>query len=234
MVDNYKLWSQTSDQTFKCIDESKISPEVLQEVSQDFISAEGIIQSMQPPSPKPASKLHKEMIKNYKEFKQNLKDTQAELNRIKRLAPLLALTATVSAAAAGGATGYAINQALNSAKSNGGLTANKIAIMSHHAQELTDLHIDSKQHAQIINNLSYRLQFFETQIIGNFKGTLAMTIGIDLKAIIQQLQVVTQVTLLKYNSALLAAASGKTSPYILSQDELEEIVTIAHKQRMFN
>jgi hypothetical protein len=48
--------------------------------------------------------------------------------------------------------------------------------------------------------------------------------GIDLNLLCKQLQTVTQLTLLKYNAALLAAANGKTSPYVLSQAELDDIV----------
>ena len=60
---------------------------------------------------------------------------------------------------------------------------------------------------------------------------MAITIGIDLKSIITRLQTITQVTVLKYNSALLAAASGKTSPYVLSQEELEEIVQTTQRDK---
>ena len=150
--------------------------------------------------------------------------------RVRRVAPLVAAAAAAAAGAAGGIAGYAISKALHSGSSSG-LTQNEIAILRRHALEMTDLRIDSKQHAMIINNLSKRLQFFEAQIIGNFEGTLAMTIGTDLRSIIQQLQTVTQVTVLKYNAALLAAASGKTSPYVLSQEDLNEIVQTAQRDK---
>jgi hypothetical protein len=227
MIDNFKFWAKTTDQSTKVPD---ISPEILQEVMHDFESADDIIPSMPTLLPETTTRWHKETNENSEEHKQNSEKAKSQKNRVKRLAPLLALTASISAAAAGGAAGYAINQALHSESSHG-LTANEIAIMRRHAQELMAIRIDSDQHAQIINNLSERLQFFETQIIGNFEGTLAMTIGIDLKAIIQQLQVVTQVTLLKYNSALLAAASGKTSPYVLSQEEIDSIANRLHKEK---
>ena len=98
------------------------------------------------------------------------------LNRVRRLAPLLAIASAASAGTAGGAAGYAISQALGQSGSAGGMTREEIAIMKWHASDLGDLRIDSKQHTAVINNLTYRLQFFETQIIGNFEGTLAMLV----------------------------------------------------------
>jgi hypothetical protein len=148
--------------------------------------------------------------------------------RVKRAVPLLALAALAAGTTGGGMVGFAIKQALGSPFSNGQSQA-ETELMVRFAKEIKELKIDSQQQAAVTNNLVKRLQYFETQIIGNFGGITAITMGLDLKALCQQLQTVTQLTLLKYNSALLAAATGKTSPYVLTQDELDGIVKDAQR-----
>ena len=74
-----------------------------------------------------------------------------------------------------------------------------------------------------VNNVINKIALFETQIIGRTDGTAAVTMEIDLKTLIRQLQTVIQLTLLKYNSAFLAASFGRTSPYVLPQNELDKI-----------
>ena len=231
--DDYHTWNQESEFSYTSDDEKSLNPDDLQQILQEM-EEQDFRQSEKPPLTPTGDKwldlANKLTPITHHSVKGNNR-LRRDLRRIRRLAPLLAIASAASAGAAGGAAGYAISQALGQSGPSGGLSQNEIAIMKRHAIELGNLQIDSKQHTAIINNLTYRLQFFETQIIGNFEGTLAMTIGIDLKSIITQLQTITQVTVLKYNSALLAAASGKTSPYVLSQDELEEIVQTTQRDK---
>ena len=60
--------------------------------------------------------------------------------------------------------------------------------------------------------------------MGNFEGVTSITMAMDLKALNDQLKTIAQLTILKYNAALLAAADGRTSPYVLTQRELDNIV----------
>ena len=232
--DDFQIWNQESDFYYTLADEESIDPEILQQVLQEEAEKEQLTNAEHPLTTTTGNRwmdLADSLVPVTNQIHTSNHRLRRHLERVRKLAPLLAIASAASAGAAGGAAGYAISQALGQSNPAGGMSKEEIAIMKRHASDLGDLRIDSKQHTAIINNLTFRLQFFETQIIGNFEGTLAITIGIDLKSIITQLQIITQVTVLKYNSALLAAASGKTSPYVLSQEELEEIVQTTQRDK---
>ena len=60
---------------------------------------------------------------------------------------------------------------------------------------------------------------------------LSVTMEIELKAIIRLQQQVIQTRVLKYNQILLAASHGKTSPYNLSPDELNDLASALMKEK---
>ncbi len=58
-----------------------------------------------------------------------------------------------------------------------------------------------------VNNVIDRLQSFEMTIMGSFEGVTSITMAMDLKALNEQLKTISQLTLLKYTTALIAAAN---------------------------
>ena len=100
-----------------------------------------------------------------------------------------------------------------------------IELLKRHAISLSTLKINQDQIASVLNDLVDRISFFENQIIGRFDGVTAITMELDLKMLIRHLQTTSQITLLKYNSAFSDALDSRTSPYVLSQNELEAIAT---------
>jgi hypothetical protein len=99
-----------------------------------------------------------------------------------------------------------------------------VAVLRQLATQITSLKINAQQANNVLNNVVDRLQNFEMQILSNFEGVTSITMAMDLKGLNEQLQTISQLTILKYNAALLAAADGRTSPYVLPQRELDHIV----------
>jgi hypothetical protein len=67
--------------------------------------------------------------------------------------------------------------------------------------------IDYQQVYKVLNNVAETLQYFEMQIMTNFDGVTALTMGLDLKGLNQNLQAIAKLTILKHNAAMLASAA---------------------------
>ncbi len=65
----------------------------------------------------------------------------------------------------------------------------------------------------------------------NFDGVTALTMGLDLKGLNQNLQAIAQLTILKHSAAMLAAADGRASPYVLPQKDLDQIVNTMQRRK---
>ena len=149
-------------------------------------------------------------------------DDSSNLSRQKRVAPLVApLVAGLIGGAIGGSAALLAQSFQPTANS---ADEAHLAALKQLATEINSLKINSQQTTNVINNVVDRLQNFEMQIMGNFEGVTSITMAMDLKALNDQLKTISQLTILKYNAALLAAADGRTSPYVLTQRELDNIV----------
>jgi len=144
---------------------------------------------------------------------------------------------SIIAAAAGLAAGAGIAAAaigtgsyLSSAQKNSPDEAT-LEIFKQQAKVLTNVQINQKQLSTAMDDINTKLSLFENQIVGKFEGIAAVTLESDLRALINQLQTVIQVTLLKFNSAIIAAATTKTSPYVLSQTDIDTISDSTFKSK---
>jgi hypothetical protein len=156
-------------------------------------------------------------------------DSDSKLRR-KRAIPILPMIAGISGFAVGSTTTLLIDS-LRSDKSKKGIDENQITILRRLATDMKSIKIDQQQTAGVLNNVIDRLQLFEMQILGRFDGVTSITMAMDLKGLNQQLQTVAQMTLLKYNAAVMAAVDGRTSPYVLPQKELDGIVQKAQRNK---
>jgi hypothetical protein len=102
-----------------------------------------------------------------------------------------------------------------------------------HAKQFTNIQINQNQITNAINDVNKKLTYFESQIVGKFEGTAILILEEDLRSFIIQLQSVIQITLLKYNAAMSAAADLRTSPYVLPQSDLDNIANVMIKTKNF-
>jgi hypothetical protein len=102
-----------------------------------------------------------------------------------------------------------------------------------HAKQLTNIQINQNQITNAINNVNKKLTYFKSQIVGKFEGTAILILEEDLRSFIIQLQSVIQITILKYNAAMSAAADLRTSPYVLPQSDLDNIADVMIKTKNF-
>ena len=155
-------------------------------------------------------------------------------HRQKRAHPLLV---PILAGAAGTSMGFAIGmatQGLSKSTSSTDVSALNnihVKILKEHAVAIQDLRINHIQATNVLNNVVDRLQSFEMTIMGSFDGVTSITMAMDLKALNEQLKTISQLTLLKYTTALIAAADGRTSPYVLSQKDLDQLVQNTQRLR---
>ncbi len=70
-----------------------------------------------------------------------------------------------------------------------------IQLLKKFATEIAANRIDYQQVYKVINNVVETLQFFEWQIMTNFDGVTALTMGLDLKGLNQNLQAIAQLTI---------------------------------------
>ena len=91
------------------------------------------------------------------------------------------------------------------------------------AKALEDLKINQDGIASHITVMQERQRQYGALIHGAFEATSTIAMEHDLKAMARHIQVVQQLTLSKYANVLLAASLHKTSPYALSQRELENM-----------
>ncbi len=146
------------------------------------------------------------------EYKINNQDlTESQQSRHRRAIPIIPLLSAVGGSIAGSAV---TSLALQNTKNAGtGLTESHIQLLKEFATEIAATKIDYQQVYKVINIVVVEsLQNFEMQIMTNFDGVTALTMGLDLKGLNQNLQTIAQLTILKHNAALLAAADGRTSP----------------------
>jgi len=122
--------------------------------------------------------------------------------RVKRIAPL------IGAGIAGLAVGSAATiLAQHYQPSNlASMDEAHVRVLRQLATEIKSLKINSQQATNVLNNVVDKLQNFEMQILGNFEGVTSITMAQDLSGLNEQLQTISQLTILKYNAALLAAA----------------------------
>jgi hypothetical protein len=139
------------------------------------------------------------------------------------IAPLIAFGIAAGSAAGGAMVGAGVTALTSPTSSTSTPDKATLELYKKHARTLEDLKINQETLGIVVNNVITKIALFETQIIGRTDGTAAVTMEIDLKTLIRQLQTVIQLTLLKYNSAFLAASFGRTSPYVLPQHELDTI-----------
>jgi len=91
------------------------------------------------------------------------------------------------------------------------------------AKGMESLKVNQDELVTIVNTMGARLSLYGELIRGTFQATATITMEQDLKMIIRHLQVIQQLTLAKYANLLMAAATHKTSPYALSQVELQKM-----------
>ena len=108
-----------------------------------------------------------------------------------------------------------------------------LEVYKQFSTKISDLEVNENQIKNAINSIAHKLQEFEKQIIGNFEGTMSVTMELDLKMLIRYQQQVIQTTVLKYNQILLAASHGRTSPFVLPQQELLDIAAQHAKDKSF-
>ena len=151
----------------------------------------------------------------------------------KRAIPLILKVA--GAAAMVGLTAAALSNTgsyVSSATANSPDAAT-LEIYRQNAKALSNLHINQNQITSAINAINKKLMYFEDQIIGKFEGVATIILEEDLRSFIQHLQTTIQITLLKYNAAMMSAADTRTSSYILSQEELEQIADVMMRTKNF-
>jgi hypothetical protein len=99
------------------------------------------------------------------------------------------------------------------------------------AKSIETLKINQQEIATMINMVNKRQQVYGDLIRGTYQATATITMEQDLKMIIRHLQTVQQLTLAKYANVLLAASLQKTSPYALSQRELDSLANEVKTKR---
>ena len=156
--DDFQIWNQESDFSYTLADEESIDPEILQQVLQEEAEKEQLTNPEHPFTTTTDDRwmdLADSLVPVTNQIHTSNHRLRRHRERVRRLAPLLAIASAASAGAAGGAAGYAISQALGQSRPAGGMSKEEIAIMKRHASDLGDLRIDSKQHTAIINNLTF-------------------------------------------------------------------------------
>ena len=146
-------------------------------------------------------------------------DTPPHTHRYVRspIAPLIAFGVAAGSAVGGAMVGAGVTALTSPTSSTSTPDRATLELYKKHARTLEDIKINQETLGIVVNNVINKIALFETQIIGRTDGTAAVTMEIDLKTLIRQLQTVIQLTLLKYNYAFLAASFGRTSPYVLPQ-----------------
>jgi hypothetical protein len=91
------------------------------------------------------------------------------------------------------------------------------------AKGMEALKINQEQIVSTVNAMNKRIVIYGELIRGTHQATATITMEQDLKMLIRHMQVIQQVTLAKYANVFLAASVQKTSPYALSQRELEQL-----------
>ena len=99
--------------------------------------------------------------------------------------------------------------------------------IARNAKNIETLSINQKSIHQTLQYFSKRLSSFGTQLMKTLKAQATLSMEQDLKHMIQHMQGIQQMTLLKYANVLMAGQLGKTSPYAISNKEL-----LAQRQKL--
>ena len=91
------------------------------------------------------------------------------------------------------------------------------------SQTIETLSINQKDLATAFNNMNSQMNRVTQSVTGISKATATIVMEQDLKMMIRHMQTLQQLTLQKYAHILLAASLHKTSPYALSQMELDKL-----------
>ena len=95
------------------------------------------------------------------------------------------------------------------------------------AKNIEILSINQKSIQSTLQYFSKRLSSFGIQLLKTLKAQATLSMEQDLKHMIQHMQGIQQMTLLKYANVLMAGQLGKTSPYAISNKEL-----LAQRQKL--
>ena len=99
--------------------------------------------------------------------------------------------------------------------------------IAKNARNIDILSINQKSIQSTLQYFSKRLSSFGTQLLQTLKAQATLSMEQDLKHMIQHMQGIQQMTLLKYANVLMAGQLGKTSPYAISNKEL-----LAQRQKL--
>jgi hypothetical protein len=145
-------------------------------------------------------------------------------SRPKRAIPLIPILSAIAGTALGATTTMLAN-AISSPNSNTP-DSHHVKLLHDVAMQVKSISIDRQQTINVLNSVADRLQYFELQLMNKFDGITSITMGLDLKTMNQNLQTVSQLTMLKFNAAIATAADHRVSPYILPQEDLDSLVTM--------
>ena len=99
----------------------------------------------------------------------------------------------------------------------------QLAVMEKVGQALGDLSINQKEIAGTVSVLSKKMDTISTTVQGTYKATATLILEQDIKTYLRHLLLIQQDAIQKYAHVMLAASLHKTSPYALSQKELDKV-----------
>jgi hypothetical protein len=98
------------------------------------------------------------------------------------------------------------------------------------AKSIETLSINQQAIVTHVTAMQRRQEVYGNLIRGYFEATATIAIEQDLKSSVRHMQVIQQLTLAKYTNVLMSASLHKTSPYALSQKELNFIAADMQRQ----
>ena len=95
------------------------------------------------------------------------------------------------------------------------------------------LRLNSDQFQTAINEIDQRLLQISEFVLSSHSGTVIAIMEQDLKSLIRHQLALQEMTLLRLTNILLAASSGKTSPYAITQEEMNTAaITVAKRSNI--
>ena len=166
------------------------------------------------------------LLKQYLQMVNNMISHQQVKSR-KRRAPITTTANVISSSVTGDAPlswlGEAIGYLLGFPTKN----SPEFRQIAKNARNIDILSINQKSIQSTLQYFSKRLSSFGTQLLQTLKAQATLSMEQDLKHMIQHMQGIQQMTLLKYANVLMAGQLGKTSPYAISNKEL-----LAQRQKL--
>ena len=166
------------------------------------------------------------LLKQYLQMVNNMISHQ-QLKSRKRRAPITTTANVISSSVTGDAPlswlGEAIGYLLGFPTKN----SPEFRQIAKNARNIDILSINQKSIQSTLQYFSKRLSSFGTQLLQTLKAQATLSMEQDLKHMIQHMQGIQQMTLLKYANVLMAGQLGKTSPYAISNKEL-----LAQRQKL--